>query len=342
MSSSVQYVRRLIKFRPSGHPGFDMPQSYESMQGQYQLPLRPHRTYGGPIQHAPTTPEYSIFVGQLGREVDEGSLWKAFGPRYQSFIKANLMRDRETGLSRGFAFVRFTNENDRDHALNTMSGAHIGNSPIVVGKANKEMTKGTEEQAERAISSTEGTMSMYGGSLYNPAHPMSPNPTGAPPMQSSHGGYPQPYSTFDSRPTTPYSPMVGQEPPSSVQHEYPMGYITGPRGYPGMPGDPMMQAVSEHVDPNNITVFVGGLAYGSTQEQLREIFKGAGEILHITIPAGKGCGFVKFATHRQAFHAMTSLQGTMLNGNRLRLSWGKHGKLTAPESLLTADTRVAR
>ncbi|KAL0348365.1 UNVERIFIED_CONTAM: Polyadenylate-binding protein RBP47 [Sesamum angustifolium] len=49
-------------------------------------------------------------------------------------------------------------------------------------------------------------------------------------------------------------------------------------------------------DSSNTTVFVGGLDSDVTDEQLRESFTPYGEVVSVKIPAGKGCGFVQFAS----------------------------------------------
>jgi RNA recognition motif-containing protein len=61
--------------------------------------------------------EYSIFVGDLGREVTEGELVALFTPLFQSTKSAKIMYDPSTGLSRGYGFVRFGDENDMSRSL---------------------------------------------------------------------------------------------------------------------------------------------------------------------------------------------------------------------------------
>ena len=47
-------------------------------------------------------------------------------------------------------------------------------------------------------------------------------------------------------------------------------------------------------DPNNTTVFVGGLSSLISEETLKTFFTPFGEITYVKIPPGKGCGFVQF------------------------------------------------
>nr|GMC51776.1 polyadenylate-binding protein RBP45-like [Ipomoea batatas] len=75
--------------------------------------------------------------------------------------------------------------------------------------------------------------------------------------------------------------------------------------------------------PNLIIIFVGGLDPNVTEEHLRQVFSPYGELVHIKIVAGKRCGFVQFATRASAEQALSSLQGTQLGEQNIRLSWGR-------------------
>lgn len=76
-------------------------------------------------------------------------------------------------------------------------------------------------------------------------------------------------------------------------------------------------------DPNNTTVFVGGLSSEVTEATLFTLFKPFGVIQQIKIPPGKNCGFVKYSTREEAERTIAAMQGFIIGGNRVRLSWGK-------------------
>lgn len=76
-------------------------------------------------------------------------------------------------------------------------------------------------------------------------------------------------------------------------------------------------------DPNNTTIFVGGLSDSVSDEQLRQVFSQYGLLLHVKIPEGKRCGFVQFADRNCAEEALRMLNGTQLGGHNIRLSWGR-------------------
>ncbi|KAF7141859.1 hypothetical protein RHSIM_Rhsim06G0216400 [Rhododendron simsii] len=83
------------------------------------------------------------------------------------------------------------------------------------------------------------------------------------------------------------------------------------------------QASQGETDPTNTTIFVGGLNDSVSDDHLRQVFGQFGELVHVKIPAGKHCGFVQFADRACAEQALSTLNGTQLGGQNIRLSWGR-------------------
>jgi RNA recognition motif-containing protein len=100
----------------------------------------------------------------------------------------------------------------------------------------------------------------------------------------------------------------------------PMGYYGG-----GAP-----QPMNQFTDPNNTTVFVGGLSGYVTEDELRSFFQGFGEITYVKIPPGKGCGFVQFVQRHAAEMAINQMQGYPIGNSRVRLSWGRSQNNSGP------------
>ncbi|KAI9771176.1 MAG: hypothetical protein M1840_002527 [Geoglossum simile] len=207
-------------------------------------------------------PEYSIFVGDLGPEVNEYVLVSLFQSRFPSCKSAKIMTDPISGMSRGYGFVRFSEEADQQRALTEMQGVYCGNRPMRISTATPKNKSG-------------------GG---GPGMPM---PQGGP---------------------------VGM---------YSMG--APPMGYYGAP-----QPMNQFTDPNNTTVFVGGLSGYVTEDELRSFFQGFGEITYVKIPPGKGCGFVQFVQRHAAEMAINQMQGYPIGNSRVRLSWGRSQNNSGP------------
>ncbi|KAI8501572.1 tRNA selenocysteine 1-associated protein 1 [Branchiostoma belcheri] len=95
--------------------------SGKQLPGSY-TPKRFKLNYASYGRENVVTPEYSIFVGDLTPEIDDGSLQEFFGRRYSSCKAAKVVLDA-AGNSRGYGFVRFTDENEQKRALTEMQGA---------------------------------------------------------------------------------------------------------------------------------------------------------------------------------------------------------------------------
>jgi RNA recognition motif-containing protein len=214
------------------------------------------------------SPEYSIFVGDLGPEVNEYVLVSLFQSRFPSCKSAKIMTDPISGMSRGYGFVRFSDEQDQQRALNEMQGVYCGNRPMRISTATPKNKGGPGGPG--------GMNPMIGGGA-----PMGyPPPMGGPPMAPYYGGQTQPMNQF--------------------------------------------------TDPNNTTVFVGGLSGYVTEDELRSFFQGFGEITYVKIPPGKGCGFVQFVQRHAAEMAINQMQGYPIGNSRVRLSWGRSQNNSGP------------
>ncbi|KAF2276974.1 RNA-binding domain-containing protein [Westerdykella ornata] len=212
------------------------------------------------------SPEYSVFVGDLGPEITEDTLTQVFAQRFQSIKATKIMTDPNTGLSRGYGFVRFSDEAEQKRALSEMQGVYCGNRPMRISPATPK-NKSASAGGPAGLAMSPGPMGMY--------------PMGVPPM-TPYGGF-------------------------------------------GAP-----QPMNQFTDPNNTTVFVGGLSGYVTEDELRSFFQGFGEITYVKIPPGKGCGFVQFVQRHAAEMAINQMQGYPIGNSRVRLSWGRSQNNSGP------------
>ena len=226
-------------------------------------------------------PEYSIFVGDLGPEVNEYVLMSLFQGKYTSCKSAKIMSDPISGMSRGYGFVRFADEGEQQKALQEMQGVYCGNRPMRISTATPKNKSG-------------------GGG------PGGMGPGGMGPGAMVQGG--------GGQPGGPGGPNMGY-----------MSMGAPPMGYYGAP-----QPMNQFTDPNNTTVFVGGLSGYVTEDELRSFFQGFGEITYVKIPPGKGCGFVQFVQRHAAEMAINQMQGYPIGNSRVRLSWGRSQNNSGP------------
>jgi len=76
----------------------------------------------------------NIFVGNLDFAATEASLRSMFEP-YGKVDRVNLVTDRDTGRSRGFAFVEMSDSNQADQAIAALNGANLDGRALNVNEA---------------------------------------------------------------------------------------------------------------------------------------------------------------------------------------------------------------
>lgn len=97
------------------------------------------RAAGGEVWEDPTLLEWDLndfrlFCGDLGNEVTDDVLYKAFS-KYSSIQKAKVIRDKRTGKSKGYGFVSFKDADEFVKAWKEMNGKYVGNRPIKLRKS---------------------------------------------------------------------------------------------------------------------------------------------------------------------------------------------------------------
>jgi RNA recognition motif-containing protein len=77
---------------------------------------------------------YKLFIGSLAWATDDSSLEAAFAP-FGKVVSATVVKDRETGRSKGFGFVEFENDEEGKAAEAGMNGKDLDGREIVVNEA---------------------------------------------------------------------------------------------------------------------------------------------------------------------------------------------------------------
>lgn len=76
----------------------------------------------------------NIFVGNLSYQTTESELEALFGA-YGIVERVTVVRDRDTGQPRGFAFVEMTNTNEAANAMQAMNGREMNGRTLNVNEA---------------------------------------------------------------------------------------------------------------------------------------------------------------------------------------------------------------
>jgi len=83
----------------------------------------------------------NIFVGNLDFGATESSVRSMFEP-YGSVDRVHLVTDRDTGRSRGFAFVEMTDASQADQAIAALNGAEYDGRALSVNEARPKTEGG--------------------------------------------------------------------------------------------------------------------------------------------------------------------------------------------------------
>jgi|SRR5262245_31872266 RNA recognition motif-containing protein len=75
-----------------------------------------------------------LFVGNLSFNTSEEAIRDAFA-EFGEIVEAKLVTDRDTGRSRGFAFVEMTSADAAQKAIQEMNGALLDGRPLRVNLA---------------------------------------------------------------------------------------------------------------------------------------------------------------------------------------------------------------
>jgi len=168
----------------------------------------------------------NIFIGNLDPDIDEKLLYDTFSAFGVILQTPKIMRDPETGTSKGFAFVNFASFDASDAAIDAMNGQYLSNRPITVSYSFKKDAKGERHgsAAERLLAANNPlTQTDRPHQLFADAPPTQPEPAPEP-QQPPMGGPPMP----------PPMPPMGMQPPMGGPPMPPGGGWGGPP--PNMPG----------------------------------------------------------------------------------------------------------
>jgi cold-inducible RNA-binding protein len=82
-----------------------------------------------------------LFVGGLSWDTTDDGLRKAFAT-HGEVTEAKVITDRDTGRSRGFGFVTFTQDEDAKTAISKMDGTSLDGKTIKVNEAQEKSPRG--------------------------------------------------------------------------------------------------------------------------------------------------------------------------------------------------------
>ena len=85
-----------------------------------------------------------IYVGNLSYEVEESAIKELFAP-HGNVSGVKLLTDRETGRSRGIAFVTMDDFKEAHAAIKALDGQELSGRPMKVNQARERESNGARQ-----------------------------------------------------------------------------------------------------------------------------------------------------------------------------------------------------
>ncbi|KAG5008021.1 hypothetical protein GLYMA_09G230800v4 [Glycine max] len=216
----------------------------------------------------------NLYIGYLPPNLDDDGLIQLF-QQFGEIVMAKVIKDRMSGLSKGYGFVKYADITMANNAILAMNGYRLEGRTIAVRVAGKPpqpvVPPGPPASAVPTYPVPSQPLGAYPSQQYTAGGPIGTAPPG------SYGGapvpwgppVPPPYASYAPPPpgSTMYPPMQGQHmPPYGVQ--YPPPVPTGPPGAPSQPAtsSEVQQSYPPGVqsDNNNSTQSVPANMYGNS------------------------------------------------------------------------------
>jgi len=89
-----------------------------------------------------------LFVGNLSFDTSEQDLRDLFGP-IGTVVEAKVVTDRDTGRSRGFAFVEMSSSAEATQAIEQVNGREFGGRALRVNEAEARQSRGQRPTGRR-------------------------------------------------------------------------------------------------------------------------------------------------------------------------------------------------
>ncbi|WVY99359.1 hypothetical protein V8G54_025429, partial [Vigna mungo] len=151
---SIKIIRNKMTGQPEGY-GFVEFASHETaervlqtyngtfMPGTEQTFRLNWASFGIGERRPDAGPEHSVFVGDLAPDVTDYLLQETFRAHYHSVRGAKVITDPNTGRSKGYGFVKFSDENERNRSMSEMNGVYCSTRAMRISAATpKKSTSG--------------------------------------------------------------------------------------------------------------------------------------------------------------------------------------------------------
>ncbi|KAM1242959.1 hypothetical protein ACFX2G_035264 [Malus domestica] len=336
------YPQHYMPYAATPHHPHHNPYQQQPQAVAYQQHQPPKQQHSPSQKQGPTEEVRTIWVGDLHHWMDETYLHGCFAHTGQvSSVK--VIRNKQTGQSEGYGFVEFYSREVAEEVLQNCNGAPMPNTEqpfrlnwatfsagdrradpssdlsIFVGDLATDVTDTMLQEtfssryssvkgAKVVLDANTGRSKGYGFVRFGDENERSRA------IAEMNGAYCSSRAMRIGVATPKKSPAYQQQYSSQALVLAGGGHASNVA---------VAQGSQYDSEPNNTTIFVGGLDSEVNDEDLRQPFSHFGEVVSVKIPVGKACGFVQFANRKDAENAIQMLNGTVIGKQTVRLSWGR-------------------
>lgn len=253
-------------------------------------------------QVSPDEETFNLFVGDLNVDVDDETLRNSF-KEFPSYVQAHVMWDMQTGGSRGYGFVSFSDQENAQTAMDVMQGQELNGRSLRINWASKRENNNNNNH-NNGFHQRRNNSGPRGGFRQFSNH--------------SGGGFASGGRGMQMPPPNPMGMQMGGMPPPQAVGAPPTGPAVPP------PVNPQaVDAMIRRAPPRVTTAYIGNIPHFATEADLIPLLQNFGFILDFKHYPEKGCCFIKYDTHEQAALCIVALANFPLQGRNLRTGWGK-------------------
>lgn len=290
---------------------------------------------------SPASTTTQVFIGNLSPHTGPSTITALFAP-FGELVRVVILKDQETGLPKGCAFVEFETEGAVarqrvGEAIEALEGREVHGrrwrvewaKGSVVGGGDAPPNSGREGPATAApggASWTTGPSFDVESLALSQPEEEDDRRSSTPVADQSRGGYTV-ASDLDSGSAQPrYGTPVDPTPfdwasePAPPAHQHLTPSFSDRSSYSAPHA-----AFGDREPSSSPVIFCGNLAYATTEQDLTDAFSRCGRVVRTFLPMdrelghSKGFGYIEFFSADEAAVALREMGALELNGRRVRL-----------------------
>lgn len=256
----------------------------------------------------------NLYVANLPHQFTQNELEAMFRP-YGTIITSKVLIDPDTGFGKGVGFVRFDKYSEAETAIAALNGSQLqaGGTPILVKFANPPKASGGITTTPVVTPPTTKRSNAYGGGAVGPMRHATANVRFTPMGTLPNTAAAMTAATMGNAAAVTAATMAN-----------PAAVTAATMGTPSALSLPSLPGLATQ---NCFCIFVYNLPETCEDSLLYQLFGPFGAVTSVNVirdlPTGK-CkryGFVNMTNYEEACHAIMNLNGYMLGGKPLQVSF---------------------